>query len=117
MTNPHPPGWCRIDPGLGAAATRVPAASREDSRFQAILQFQPRNSFSYRVHYESQLNLHLTKVAKLLESMKFENVKVAFYFDLLMKASEFKSWYFLKHWKFGQQNSLGDVPSFIDINL
>ena len=30
MTNPHPPGWCRIDPGIGAATTRVPAASRED---------------------------------------------------------------------------------------
>ena len=59
--NPHdqpaPPGWCRIDPGLGAAAIRVPAASREDSRPQAILKFQPRNSFDYRVRYEPQLLL------------------------------------------------------------
>merc|ERR1711928_193673 len=53
---PAPPGWCRIDPGLGLAATRVPAASRENSRPQAILKFQPCNSFDYRVRYEPQLN-------------------------------------------------------------
>ena len=51
-----PPGRCRIDPGLGAATTRVPAASREDSCPQAILKFQPSNSFDYRVRYEPQLN-------------------------------------------------------------
>ena len=45
----------RIDPRLGAAALRAPAASREDSRPQAILKLQPRNSFDYRVRYESQL--------------------------------------------------------------
>ena len=45
-------GWCRIDPGLGAAATRVPAAFRKDSHPQAILKFQPRNSFDYRAHYD-----------------------------------------------------------------
>ena len=43
----------RITPRLGAAALRAPAASREDSRPQAI---QPRNSFDYRVRYEPQLN-------------------------------------------------------------
>ena len=47
----------RIDPRLGAAALRAPAASREDSRPQAILKLQPRNSFNYRVRYEPQLNL------------------------------------------------------------
>ena len=45
----------RIDPRLGAAALRAPAASREDSRPQVILEFQPRNSFDYRVCYEPQL--------------------------------------------------------------
>ena len=46
----------RINPRLGAAALRAPAASREDSRPQAILKLQPRNSFEYRVRYEPQLN-------------------------------------------------------------
>ena len=45
----------RINPRLGAAALRASAASREDSRPQAILKLQPRNSFDYRVHYEPQL--------------------------------------------------------------
>ena len=54
MTNPHPPGWCRIDPGIGAATTRVLAASREDSCPQAILKFQPCNSCDYRACYEPQ---------------------------------------------------------------
>ena len=47
----------RIDPRLGAAALRAPAASREDSRPQAILKLQPRNSFDYRVRYEPQLDI------------------------------------------------------------
>ena len=46
----------RIDPRLGAAALRAPAASRENSRPQAILKVQPRNSFDYRVHYKPQLS-------------------------------------------------------------
>ena len=33
-----------IDPSLGAVSTMIPAASREDSRPQAILKFQPRNT-------------------------------------------------------------------------
>ena len=45
----------RIDPKLGAAALRSPAASSEDSRPQAILKFQLRNSFDYRVLYEPKL--------------------------------------------------------------
>ena len=45
----------RIDPRLGAAALRAPAASREDSRPQAILKLQHRNSIDYRVYYEPQL--------------------------------------------------------------
>ena len=43
---------------LDAVVTGVPAitaASREDSRLQAILKLQPRNSFDYRVRYEPQL--------------------------------------------------------------
>ena len=50
----------RINPRLGAAALRAPAASREDSRPQAILKLQPRNSFDYRVRYEPQpVELHI----------------------------------------------------------
>ena len=44
----------RIDPRLGAAALRAPAASMVDSRPQAILKLRPRNSFDYRVCYEPQ---------------------------------------------------------------
>ena len=47
----------RINPRLGAAALRAPAASREDSRPQAILKLQPCNSFDYRVCYEPQLRV------------------------------------------------------------
>ena len=53
---PNPSGGLGIDHRLGAAALRAPAASREDSRPQAILKLQPRNSFNYRVRYEPQLN-------------------------------------------------------------
>ena len=45
----------RIDPRLGAAALRAPAASMVDSRPLAILKLRPRNSFDYRVRYEPQL--------------------------------------------------------------
>ena len=45
----------RTDPRLGAAALRAPAASKEDSRPQAILKFQPRNGCDNRIRYESQL--------------------------------------------------------------
>ena len=44
-----------IDSRIGAAALRAPAASMEDSRPQAILKFQPRSSFDYRVRHELQL--------------------------------------------------------------
>ena len=45
----------KIDLRLGAAALRAPAASRKDSRPQAILKYQPRNSFNYRVCYKPQI--------------------------------------------------------------
>ena len=48
----------RIDPRLGAAALRAPAASKEDSCPQAILKFQPHNSLDDRVRYEPQLKLN-----------------------------------------------------------
>ena len=38
----------RIDPRLGAAALRAPAASREDSRPQAILKLHRPSSLDYR---------------------------------------------------------------------
>ena len=41
-TIPH-----RINPRLGAAALRAPAASREDSRSQAILRFLRPSSLDY----------------------------------------------------------------------
>ena len=44
----------RIEPRLGAAALRAPAASMVDSRPQAILKLRPHNSFDYRVRYEPQ---------------------------------------------------------------
>ena len=50
-THPGALGVCRIDPGLGAAATRVPAASREDSRPQAILKLHRPSSLDYRAHH------------------------------------------------------------------
>ena len=50
------PGWCKIDSRLGSAATRVPAASREDSYPQAIFKIQLGNSFDYRFLYKPQLN-------------------------------------------------------------
>ena len=60
----------RIDPRLGAAALRAPAASREDSRPQAILKFQPRNSFDYRVRYEPQLAGHVDHLSYSVEGQK-----------------------------------------------
>ena len=41
----------RIDPRLGAAALRAPAASREDSRPQAILKFHRPSSLDYRARH------------------------------------------------------------------
>ena len=54
MTNLSPSvrsGCAGIDPGLGAATTRVPAASREDSRSQAILKLHRPSSLDYRAHH------------------------------------------------------------------
>ena len=61
MTTTPPPGPTRtpegfgIDPRIGAAALRAPAAYREDFRPHAILKLQPRNSHDYRVRYKPQL--------------------------------------------------------------
>ena len=72
MTTTPPAGPTRnpegigIDPRLGAATLRAPAASKEDFCPQAILKFQPRNSFDYRVRYEPQLfldDMALRKIA------------------------------------------------------
>ena len=52
---PAPRGGFRIDQGLDAVTTRVPAASREELQFSSIHKFQPRNSFNYRVDYEPKL--------------------------------------------------------------
>ena len=41
----------RITPRLGAATTRVPAASREDSRPQAILKLHRPSSLDYRARH------------------------------------------------------------------
>ena len=54
----------RIDPRLGAAALRAPAASMVDSRPQAILKLRPRNSFDYRARYEPQPVIILYNVVK-----------------------------------------------------
>ena len=55
----------RIDPRLGAATLRAPAASMVDSRPQAILKLRPRNSFDYRVRYEPQPKVLLICITKL----------------------------------------------------
>ena len=58
MTTTLPPGPTRtprgfgIDPRLGAAALRAPAASKEDSRPHAILKFHRPSSLDYRVRHE-----------------------------------------------------------------
>ena len=62
-TTPPPRSTCTprvvwIDPRLGAAALKAPAASREDSRTQAIL----------KVHRSISLKLVLLGVALSLES-------------------------------------------------
>ena len=49
---PPTPGGFGIDPRLGAAALRAPAASKQDSRSQAILKFQHLSSLDYRVRHE-----------------------------------------------------------------
>ena len=57
MTTTPPPGPTCIprgfgfDPKLGAAALRAPAASREDSRPQAILKFHRPSSLDYRARH------------------------------------------------------------------
>ena len=59
----------RIDPRLGAAALRAPAASMVDSRPQAILKLRPRNSFDYRVRYEPQPDVLYLVVGEKLSDM------------------------------------------------
>ena len=59
-TTPNPRPTCApmgfgIDSRIGAAAPRAPATSREDSCTQAILKFQSRNCFDYRVYYKPKL--------------------------------------------------------------
>ena len=61
----------RINPRLGTAALRAPAASREDSRPQAILKLQPHNSFDYRVRYEPQvINCVIGVFMKVVKTLK-----------------------------------------------
>ena len=53
----HTPGGFGIDPRLGAAALRAPAASREDSCPQAILKFYRPSSLDYRARHGLPVNL------------------------------------------------------------
>ena len=48
---PTPQGGFEIDSRIGAAATRIPAASKEDSRPQAILKFHSPSSLYYRARH------------------------------------------------------------------
>ena len=52
-----PPGGLGIDPRLGAAILRAPAASREDSRPQAILKFHRPSSLDYRARHGPPVNI------------------------------------------------------------
>ena len=47
----HPPGGVGIDPELGVAAQRAPAASRESNLPQAIHKFHHPSSLGYRAHH------------------------------------------------------------------
>ena len=47
----------RIDPRLGAAALKAPAASREDSRPQAILILHRPSSLDYRALHGPSVNI------------------------------------------------------------
>ena len=66
-----------IDPGLGVTA------SIEDSCSQAILKFQPHNSFDYRVRYEPQLPL------RIIISSFFSNIQLDGWYSALQKNSFF----------------------------
>ena len=57
---PAPPEGFGIDPRLGAAALRAPAASKEDSRPHAILKFHRPSSLDYRVRHELPIHFHLS---------------------------------------------------------
>ena len=63
MTTPQPPGPIRtqgevgIEPRLGAAAPRAPAASRGASRSQAILKFHCPSSLDYRARHGPSVNI------------------------------------------------------------
>ena len=65
---PEPPEDFEIDPGLGAAAKSVPAASREDSRHQAILKLHHPSGLDYKAYYGLQGLLKLTHKS-LVESL------------------------------------------------
>ena len=49
-TNPHHQGGFKIEPRIDAAATRAPAASKEDSHPQAILKFHHPSSLDRACH-------------------------------------------------------------------
>ena len=51
---PALPGGFGIDPRLGAATLRAPAASKEDYRSQAILKLHCPSGLDYRVRHELQ---------------------------------------------------------------
>ena len=57
MTTTPPPGGFGIDPRLGAAALRAPAASKEDYCPQAILKLQCLSSLDYRVRHELSVKI------------------------------------------------------------
>ena len=99
---PAPPEEFEIDSRIGAAAPRAPAASKENSRPQAILKFQPRNSFDYRVRYEPQ------HIVSLIQLLKFTQLK-----KMLSKAHNFEMFFFCEwlYFKVRLQFFLGLVKS------
>ena len=56
MTTTLPPGGFGIDPRIGAAALRAQAASKEDSRPQAILKFHHTSSLDYKARHGLLVN-------------------------------------------------------------
>ena len=64
---PAPPEGFEIDSRIGAAAPRAPAASKEDSRPQAILKFHRPSSLDYRARHRLPVNEKCCQYALLIK--------------------------------------------------
>ena len=80
MTTTPPPGPTRtprgfgIDPRLGEATLRVPAASKEDSRPQTILKFHRPSSLDYRARHGLLVTLNSFRISVIQSEEKNNEV-------------------------------------------